>query len=91
MALTLAEASKLIQNPLQRGVVETFARTSSVLEYLPFMDVAGNAYSYNQEKTLPGIAFRDYGGTYEEGTGVVNPVTENCSSLAAFPPLTAPW
>ena len=32
MALTLAEASKLIQNPLQRGVVETFARTSSVLE-----------------------------------------------------------
>ena len=25
--LTLTEASKLIQNPLQRGVVETFART----------------------------------------------------------------
>lgn len=53
MALTLAEASKLIQNPLQRGVVETFARTSSVLEYLPFMDVAGNAYSYNQERPCP--------------------------------------
>ena len=84
MALTLAEASKLIQNPLQRGVVETFARTSSVLEYLPFMDVAGNAYSYNQEKTLPGIAFRDYGGTYEEGTGVVNPVTEKLFILGGI-------
>ena len=74
--LTLAEASKLIQNPLQRGVVETFARTSAVLERLPFMDVAGNAYSYNVEQTLPGIAFRDYNQSYTESTGVVNPVTE---------------
>ena len=74
--LTLAEASKLIQNPLQRGVVETFARTSPVLERLPFMDVNGNAYSYNVEQTLPGIAFRDYNTSYTESTGVVNPHTE---------------
>ena len=74
--LTLAEASKLIQNPLQRGVVETFARTSPVLERLPFMDVNGNAYSYNVEQTLPGIAFRDYNASYTESTGVVNPHTE---------------
>ena len=74
--LTLTEASKLIQNPLQRGVVETFARTSPVLERLPFMDVNGNAYSYNVEKTLPGIAFRDYNTSYTESTGVVNPHTE---------------
>ncbi|MCR5563066.1 MAG: hypothetical protein K6F46_06830 [Desulfovibrio sp.] len=74
--LTLAEASKLIQNPLQRGVVETFVRTSPVLEHLPFLTVNGNAYSYNQEQTLPGIAFRDYNAQYTESTGVVNPVTE---------------
>ena len=74
--LTLTEASKLIQNPLQRGVVETFARTSPVLERLPFMDVNGNAYSYNEEQTLPGIAFRDYNTSYTESTGVVNPHTE---------------
>ena len=74
--LTLTEASKLIQNPLQRGVVETFARTSPVLERLPFMDVNGNAYSYNVEQTLPGIAFRDYNASYTESTGVVNPYTE---------------
>lgn len=74
--LTLAEASKLIQNPLQRGVVETFARTSPVLQYLPFMDVNGNAYSYNVEQTLPGIAFREYNTCYTESTGVVNPQTE---------------
>ena len=74
--LTLTEASKLIQNPLQRGVVETFARTSPVLERLPFMDVNGNAYSYNVEQTLPGIAFRDYNTSYTESTGVINPHTE---------------
>lgn len=84
MPLTLAEASKLIQNPLQRGVVETFARTSAVLQYLPFMDVAGNAYSYNVEQTLPGIAFRDYNATYTESTGVVNPQTEKLYILGGI-------
>lgn len=74
--LTLAEASKLIQNPLQRGIVEIFPQTSPVLQYMPFMDVAGNAYSYNLEQTLPGIAFRDYNENYTESTGVVNPKTE---------------
>ncbi|WP_034628488.1 major capsid protein [Desulfocurvibacter africanus] len=75
--LTLTEASKLIQNPLQRGIIEIFPRTSPVLERLPFLTVNGNAYSYNLEKTLPGIAFRDYNQTYDESTGVVNPYTES--------------
>ena len=74
--LTLTEASKLIQNPLQRGVVEIFPRSSAVLERLPFMDVAGNAYAWNQEQTLPGIGFRGYNDTYTESTGVINPMTE---------------
>lgn len=74
--LTLFEASKLIQNPLQRGVVETFPRTSPVLQVLPFLGVAGNAYNWNVEKTLPGIAFRDYNETYTESTGVVQPKVE---------------
>jgi len=74
--LTLTEASKLIQNPLQRGVVETFARTSPVLMIMPFLDVAGNAYNWNQEKTLPGIGFRDYNENYTSDTGVVQPMVE---------------
>ena len=74
--LTLLEASKLKQNPLQQGVVEVFASTSPVLERMPFMDVAGNAYSWNREETLPGIAFRDYNETYTESTGVVQQSTE---------------
>jgi hypothetical protein len=74
--LTLVEAAKLIQNPLQRGVVEVFPQTSPVLQHLPFLDVQGNAYSYNQEQTLPGIGFRGINTIYDESTGVINPQTE---------------
>lgn len=74
--LTLIEASKLKQNPLQAGVIEVFARSSAVLERLPFMDVAGNAYSFNREQTLPGVAFRDYNEIYTESTGVIQQSTE---------------
>jgi len=74
--LTLTEAAKLIQNPLQRGVVETFPRTSPVLMVMPFLDVAGNAYNWNREQTLPGIGFRDYNETYTSDTGVVQPMVE---------------
>lgn len=74
--LTLLEASKLMDNPLAQGVVETFASVNPVLERLPFIDIMGNAYRYNQEGTLPGIAFRGINGSYTESTGVINPQTE---------------
>jgi hypothetical protein len=76
MALTLTEAAKLSQDTLQRGVIETFARTSSILEMMPFMDIAGNAYAYNQEGSLPGIAFRDVNEGYVASEGVINPKSE---------------
>lgn len=74
--LTLLEASKLMQNPLAQGVVETFASVNPVLERLPFIDISGNSYRYNREGTLPGIAFRGINGSYSESTGVINPQTE---------------
>ena len=76
MSLTLLEASKLVQNPLQKGVIEIFASSSPVLERLPFFQVAGQAYKYNQEQTLPGIAFRGINQSYTESTGIVNPQVE---------------
>lgn len=74
--LTLLEAAKLVQNPLQRGVIEIFPRTSPVLERLPFFEVNGQAYKYNQEETLPGIAFRAINASYTADVGVVNPAVE---------------
>jgi len=74
--LTLLEAAKLVQDPLKRGVIEIFPRVSPVLERLPFFEVAGQAYKYNIEETLPGIAFRGINETYTSSTGCVNPQVE---------------
>lgn len=76
MALTLPESAKLSTDVLQRGVIETYARNSAVLEMLPFMDIQGNAYRYNQEETLPGVGFRKINQAYEESTGIVNQESE---------------
>ncbi|GAB6153730.1 hypothetical protein JCM17380_24800 [Desulfosporosinus burensis] len=66
MAVTLVESAKLSQDMLQRGVIETIVRTSAVLEVLPFMEIVGNAYTYNQVATLPTVAFRDVNEGYTE-------------------------
>ncbi len=68
MALTLIEAGKLTQDLLLRGVIETIVSESSVLGYLPFMDITGNALTYNQEATLPTAAFYSVGDTWTEDT-----------------------
>ena len=64
--LTLLEAAKLVQDPLKRGVIAIFPQVSPVLERLPFFEVNGQAYKYNIEETLPGIAFRGINETYVE-------------------------
>ena len=68
MALTLAEAAKLSNDMLLQGVVETIVKDSSVLQEIPFVEIAGNGLTYNQEKTLPGIDFYDVGDTWVEST-----------------------
>lgn len=81
MALTLVESAKLSQNDLQRGVVETFTLESPLLDRLPFIEVEGNAYAYNEEATLPGVEFRAVNAAYSESTGTVNPRTETIVPL----------
>jgi len=76
-ALTLLEASKLNNyTEFQSAVVEIYSGSSDVLRVLPFQDIAGNSYSYNQETTLPGIGFRGYNEAYTAAFGILNPVTE---------------
>lgn len=81
MAITLVEAAKLSQNMLQKGVLETFVQSSSVLDRIPFMEIEGNAFAYNEEGTLPGVEFRAVNGTYSESTGTVNQKTETLTIL----------
>lgn len=75
--LTISEWAKLNPTPLASGVVEVFASENPVLQGLPFINIAGNAYTYNRETSLPGVAFRGFNEGYTESTGVVNPATES--------------
>jgi hypothetical protein len=79
--LTITEWAKLNPNPLTSGVVEIFATENPVLAALPFINIAGNAYTYNRETSLPGVAFRGFNEGYVESTGVVNPLTETLTIL----------
>jgi len=77
MALTLAEASKLSNDVLLQGVVETIVKDSPILQRLPFIEIVGNGLTYNQEKTLPSIDFYDVGDTWAESTPTFEQITAN--------------
>lgn len=74
--LTLAEAAKLKQDPLTRGVLETFVQESSFMDLVPFFNIEGSAYKYNEEATLPGVEYRAVNTAYSESTGTVNQKSE---------------
>ncbi|MGU3358183.1 major capsid protein [Microbacterium sp. M4A5_1d] len=81
MAVTLAQAALLSENDLQRGVQELFVQESAVLDRIPLMEIEGNAYAYNRENTLPGVAFRAVNEAYTESTGAVVQATETLAIL----------
>ncbi len=68
MALTKTEAAKLSNDMLLTGVMETIVKESAVLQYLPFVEVAGNQVTYNQENTMSTGTFYVVGDTWVEGT-----------------------
>lgn len=82
--MTLLEASKLQTDPLKKGVIEIFPRTSPVLERLPMFPIAGNSYTYNQEDTLPGVSYRGINESYTPDTGIINPTTERLVILGGL-------
>jgi len=77
MALTLAEASKLSNDILLQGVVETIVKDSPILQRLLFIEIVGNGLTYNQEKTLPSVDFYDVGDTWAESTPTFEQKTAN--------------
>ncbi len=68
MALTLAEASKLSNDVLLAGVIETILYDSPVLQVLPFVEIVGNGLTYNQENEAPAVGFYDVGDNWQEST-----------------------
>lgn len=76
MALTLAQAAVLSTDQLSRSVMEVFVQESAVLDRIPLMEIEGNAYAYDMEATLPGVAFRAVNEAYVESTGTFSETTE---------------
>ncbi len=75
MALTLAEASKLSNDILLQGVIETIIHDSPVLQQLPFVEIVGNGITYNQENEAATVNFYDVGDTWQESTPTFTQVT----------------
>jgi hypothetical protein len=75
MALTLAEASKLSNDALLQGVIETIIYDNDVLKYLPFIEIVGNGLTYNRENAEATVGYYDVGDTWEEDTPDFTQVT----------------
>ena len=65
MATTLAQYSKLSQDVLLQGVIETIIRESPILQALPFIEIVGNGLTYNRERTLPTATFYAVNATWQ--------------------------
>lgn len=81
MALTLVEASKLSNDILQAGVIETAVVESPVLQYLPFIEIVGNGLTYNRENAPAGAGFFDVGDAWSESTPTFTQVTASLKIL----------
>lgn len=81
MALTLSEAAKLSNDIVLRGVIETIVKDSPVLQVLPFIDVNGNAVTYNRESTMASASWFDVGDTWTESTPTFTQVTTSLKIL----------
>ena len=77
MALTLLEASKLHTGDVVRSaVIEMFARSGDLMNAMQWTDIPGGSYHYNQEGSLPGVAFRGVNEAFAESVGILNPQVE---------------
>lgn len=71
MAVTLAQARLNVQDDLQAGIIDEFAKSSFILNNIPFADVVsptgGGAtltYAYTRQITQPTAAFRKVNAEY---------------------------
>ena len=74
-AITLVEYAKGLEPSLEKAVVEIYAKTSDILEVMPYKTVSG-PYQYVLESTLGGIAFRGVNASYTADASIENPQVE---------------
>lgn len=82
MPLLEAEANKLSQETLERGIIEELIDKDDLFNLFPFMPVDGKAYLYNREKSISEGAFLDPYETVPEGGADFEEVTTRLRIMA---------
>ncbi len=81
MSLTLSDASKLSNDMLLQGVIETIVKDSPILQRLPFIEIVGNGLTYNRENAAATVSFYDIGDTWTESTPTFTQLTATLKIL----------
>lgn len=82
MPLLKAEADKLSNNQLERGVIEEIIEKDELFALLPFMKVNSKAYVYNRENGMSGAAFLDPNEEVPESAATFTQVTVTLKIIA---------
>ena len=81
MAVTIADLARQEVQPLKKGILMNLLRYSDLLSVFPFEKEDSLSNIVVRWKTLPQTAFRQIGGTYVEGTGSTEQITEGLYAL----------
>lgn len=82
MPLLVAEAAKLSEAMLERGVIEEIIDRDELFALIPFMRVDGKSYDYRREDTLSEATFLDPYEVITEGAATFTEVQSKLKILA---------
>ena len=82
MPLLVAEAAKLSQEMVERGVIEEIIDRDELFALFPFMKVDGKSYVYHREKTISEGDFLDPYDAVPEGAATFDEITTRLRILA---------
>ncbi len=81
MPWTLAEAQKMTNDVLLKGIIQTIITQSDLLKKIPFKDIVGNGETYLRESTQPTAGFYSPNDVWTESTGTRTSATASLSIL----------
>jgi hypothetical protein len=76
VALTLADYAKQEEQPLKKYILKNLLRYSDLMSLIPMKKVDSGTVIVTRWNTLPSVAYRQINGTYSEGTGTTEQITE---------------
>lgn len=81
MALTIADYAKQEVQPLKKYILENLLRFSDLMSLVPMKKVDSLSVIVTRWNTLPSVGYRKVNGTYTEGTGTLEQISEGLYGL----------